>query len=196
MYSTAPVDWDTRTFFGGGSYPFTEKQSVYFTSPANWVTGHSLEGHTSLQRSSQCILHPQLTDWTTRTLGAVLPLCREAIGVFYSPTDWAIEHMFGAGLTLLQTSSRCIQQHQSTRTPGHSLGASYPSTEKQLVYITSPADWVTGHSRGDSYLSAEKQLVYSTTPVGWLGNPDARWWGLTPLHLFILVCCNVYFQHF
>ena len=40
-----------------GDYPSAE-QSVYSTAPADWAPGHSFRG--------------------------VLPLCREAVGVFYS----------------------------------------------------------------------------------------------------------------
>ena len=49
--------------------------------------GHSIEGGclTPLQRCSQCILQPQLT----RPLvgGDVLPLCRDAVCVFCSPSQ-------------------------------------------------------------------------------------------------------------
>ena len=45
---------------GGGSYSSAETQSVYFTAPANRATGHL---------------------WQRRR---VLPLSREAVGVFYS----------------------------------------------------------------------------------------------------------------
>ena len=48
---------DTRW---GKSYPSAEKQSVYYTAPADWATGHLL-------------------------VEGVLPLSREAVGVFYSP---------------------------------------------------------------------------------------------------------------
>ena len=50
----------TILFLGGGSYPSAEKQSVYSTAPDDWIKGHSLEK------------------------GALL-LCRDAVGVFYSP---------------------------------------------------------------------------------------------------------------
>ena len=46
-----------------GSYPSAEMQSVCSTTPADWATGHSL------------------------VMVGVLPLCRVAVGVFYSPSQ-------------------------------------------------------------------------------------------------------------
>ena len=70
VYSTAPGDWATGHSLeqGGVSYPSAEKQSVYSTAPGDWATGHSLE----------------------RGWGGLL-LCRDAVGIFYSPqpADWA-----------------------------------------------------------------------------------------------------------
>ena len=54
-----------------------------------------------------------LVSYLGHSLGEVLPLYREAIGVLYSPS-WL----------------------------GHSLGESYLSAEKQSVYCTAPADWI------------------------------------------------------
>ena len=55
----------SKTFVGGGGpYPTAEMQSVYSTAPpADWATGHF---------------------W------GVLHFCRDAVGDFYSPPDWAI----------------------------------------------------------------------------------------------------------
>ena len=53
---------------------------------------------------------------------------------------------------------------------GHSSGRerSYPYAEKQSVYFTAPADWVTAHSLGKSYPSVEKQSVYfKAPPIDW-----------------------------
>ena len=55
----------------GKSYPSAKKQSVYSTAPADWTTMQSWveKGFTPLQRSSQCILQPQLTvqkNWMKR----------------------------------------------------------------------------------------------------------------------------------
>ena len=49
--------------------------------------------------------------------------------------------------------------------PGQTLGASYPSAEKQSVYSAALADWAIGHSLGKS--SAEMLSVFSTAPVDW-----------------------------
>ena len=43
----------------GGSYTWTEKQSMYSTAPADWAAGHSLWVVLPLRRCSQCILQPQ-----------------------------------------------------------------------------------------------------------------------------------------
>ena len=57
VYFTATADWATRHLFGE-PYPSTEMQSVYFTVTAKWATGH--------------------------LFGGVLPLCRDAVSIFYS----------------------------------------------------------------------------------------------------------------
>ena len=80
--------------------------------------GHSLGwGLTPLQRSSRCILQPQPTGLFD---GRVLPLCREAVGIFYSPSrlgwDSSVSHT------------------------GHSLRESSRSTEMQSVHFTLPTD--------------------------------------------------------
>ena len=160
----------------GESYPFAEIQSVYSTASANWATrwGHLIP----LLRCSWCILQPQPTG---PLVGSVLPICWDAVGVFYSPSQL-----------------------------GHLLGASYPFAEMQFVYSTASANWATrwgsltplqrcsqyilqpqltrplvggvlplcwdavgvfyspsqlGHSLGESYPFAEMQSVYSTAPA-------------------------------
>ena len=89
----------------GESYPSAEMQSVYSTAPSR-----------------------------LGLVGRILPFCRDAVGVFYSPQP------IGAcweNLTLLQRSSRCIQQPTAD---WGLLGESYPSAEMQSVYSTAPAD--------------------------------------------------------
>ena len=66
----------SRTFGGegGGSYPSAGKQLEYSTAPANWA----IEDWSLTIRFYSVII---------RTLfGRVLPLCRNAVGVFYSPS--------------------------------------------------------------------------------------------------------------
>ena len=55
--------------------------SVYSAAPADWATGCS--SFTSLQRCSRCILQLQSTE---PHVGEVLPFCRDAVGVFCSPS--------------------------------------------------------------------------------------------------------------
>ena len=78
--------------------------------------GHSLGGGlTPLQGSNWCILLPQLTglrlfNIISKTLvRRVLPLCRDAVSVFYSHSRQGWD---------------CLMPY-----PGHTLGESYPSAE-------------------------------------------------------------------
>ena len=74
-------------------------------------------------------MQPQLTGlgWfrvISRTpIGGVLALCRDVVGVFYSPS-WL--------------GQDCLVSY-----PGHLLGESYSSAEMQLVCSAAPADWVS-----------------------------------------------------
>ena len=87
------------------SYPFAKMQLMYSTVPAD------------------------------RTLvGRVLPLCRDAVDVFYSPSR---QDPRWRSLTPLQRCSWCILQSQPT---GPSLEESYPFAKMQLMYSTVPAD--------------------------------------------------------
>ena len=90
----------------GGSYLSAEMQSVYSTAPADKAL-----------------------------IGGVLPLCRDAVSVFYSPGR---QGPHWRSLTPLQRCRQCILQPQTT---GLLLEESYLSTEMQLVYFTAPADW-------------------------------------------------------
>ena len=91
------------------SYPFAEMQLVYSTASANWATRWG--SLTPLLRCGWCILQPQLTG---PLVEGVLPLCWDAVGVFYSLSQL-----------------------------GHSLRESYPFAEMQLVYSTASDNWAT-----------------------------------------------------
>ena len=72
----------------------------------------------------------------------VLPLGREAVSVFYSPS-WQGKNCWG-NLTSLQRCSLYILQPQLT---GQKLlGESYLFAEMQSVYSTAPADWAKIHT--------------------------------------------------
>ena len=101
-----------RTFVGG-VLPFCRDAVGVFYSLADWATGHLLVESYPLQRCSRCILQPGWLGYRT-LVGGVLPLCRDTVGVFYSPADWAT---------------------------GHLLVESYPSVVMQSVYSTNPAEW-------------------------------------------------------
>ena len=93
--------------------------------------------------------------------------------------------------------------------PGHLLGKSYPSAERQSVYSTAPANWATWHLLGEvlSLCSDAVSVFYSASRLGhrtlvrgglsllqWCslcilqpllsqptGPQDTRWENLTPL---------------
>ena len=153
-------------------------QLMYSTTPADGATRWlSL---TSLQRSSRCILQPKptgpLVDW-------VLPLCREAVDVFYNPSrrghsliesDLSAEKQSmysttqadGAtrwlSLTSLQRSSRCILQPKPT---GPLVDWVWPLCREAVDVFYNPSR--LGHSLIESDLSAKKQSVPSTAPADW-----------------------------
>ena len=86
----------------GGSYPSAEMQSVYSTTPADTA-------------------EDGLLSYPEHSLGWVLPLCRDAVGVFYNSSRhgwrWSIvisRTLVGVGLTPLQRCSRFILQLQPT----------------------------------------------------------------------------------
>ena len=88
------MSYPGHLFCGGGVLPLCKEAVSVFYSPSQ--LGHRTlngVGVTSLQRSSWYILQPQLTgpqdarcccSWGG---GVGLPLCREAVGVFYSPSQ-------------------------------------------------------------------------------------------------------------
>ena len=89
------------------SYHYAEMQSVYSKATCDWAS----------------------------LVGAVLPFCRDAIGVFYNPSRLGLPRC--GCLTPLQKCNRCTLQPQVT---GQALwGQSYPSAEIQSVYSTAPA---------------------------------------------------------
>ena len=160
----------------GESYPSAEMQSMYSTAPSDWtLCWGSL---TPLQRCSQCILQPQATGLF---VGGVLPLCRDAVNVFYSPkrldsllgesypsaemqsmystapSDWTL--CWGS-LTPLQRCSQCILQPQAT---GLFVGGVLPLCRDAVNVFYSPKR--LDSLLGESYPSAEMQSVYSTAPT-------------------------------
>ena len=88
------------------SYALEEMHSTYSTAPADWAT--LWESLTPLKRCSRRILQPQPIG---PLIERVLRLCRDAVGVFYSPSRL-----------------------------GHLLGESYAFVEMQSVYCTTQAD--------------------------------------------------------
>ena len=153
-------------------------QSVYSTSPMDWAS--RLRIFTSRQKCSRCILHPQ---WTGPVVCGFLPLCRDAVGVFYipnwlgqsfedfylsaemqsvystSPIDWASRLRI---FTSLQKCSRCILHLHWT---GPVVWGFLPLGRNAVgvFYILNGL----GQSFVDFYLSAEMQSVYSTSPMDW-----------------------------
>ena len=160
-----------------GIYLSAEMRLVYSTAPAHWATEHSLGESILLQRCSWCILQlqltgPQNTRWGNltplkrcswcilqlqltgpqNTRWGILPLCRDAVGVFYS-------------------SSRL----------GHRtlVGGIYPSAEFQLRYSAAPAGWATEHSLLESTLL--KRCSWCILQLQLTGPQSTRWGNLTPL---------------
>ena len=234
-YSTVSADWATRTLIER-VLPFCRDAVGIFYSLSR--LGHQdtyWESLTPLQRCSRHILQPQPTgppghllresypsaemqsaystasaDWATRTLiERVLPLCRDAVGIFYSLSRLGHQDTYWESLTPLQRCSRHILQPQPTGPPGHLLRESYPSAEMQSAYSTASADWATRTliervlpslqrcSRRDAYSTAsadwatrtliERVLPLCRDAVGIfyslsrLGHQDTYWESLTPL---------------
>ena len=98
---------DTRW---GESYPSAEMQYMYSTAPANWATGHSL--------------------------GGVLPFCRDAIHVFYSPGRLGNRTLVGGSLTLLQRCNTCILQPLPTRQQDTRWGSLIPLQDARRVFYS------------------------------------------------------------
>ena len=137
--------------------PHSPKLLHYWSLTMFDVISRKLVGTRFLTLCKRCFLQPQPTGSLN---GGFLPLCRDAVDIFYN-------------LSRL----------------GHSIGDSYPCAEMQLVYSTAPADWATQwgiltslkrcsrcvlqpqptgpHSEGDSYHWGEMQLVYSVALADW-----------------------------
>ena len=89
---------------------------VYSIFPANWaILGTCWRSLTLLQRYSWCILQSQSTGPSQALVDGVLPLWRDAVGVFYSPSQ--LRHF------------------------GHLSRVFYPSAEMQSVYSIVPIHW-------------------------------------------------------
>ena len=111
---------------GGGSYPSAEKQSLYSTAPTDWATHW---GGSYPPAEKQSVYSTPPNDWATRW-GGVIPLCREAVGVFYSSNR--LGHSLGWGLAPLQRSSKCILQLQLTGHVHIDLKKDEASMERQV----------------------------------------------------------------
>ena len=114
-------------------------QSVHSTAPADWVL-----------------------------VGRVLPLCRDAIGIFYSSRRLGPRW---ESLAPLQRYNRCILLLQLI---GPSLGESCPSAGMQSVYSTAPADLVLV-GRVLPLCSDAIVVFYCSSRLG------SRWESLAPL---------------
>ena len=158
------------------TYPSAEMQSVYTTTQANWaIRGGRL---TPLQRCSWCILPLKPTGLF---VVGDLPLCRDAVGVYYhssqlgyswwetypsaevqlvyttTQANWAIR---GGRLTPLQRCSWCILPLKPT---GLFVVGDLPLCRDAVgVYYHSSQ---LGYSWWETYPSAEVQLVYSARPA-------------------------------
>ena len=118
-----------------GSYPSSEMLSVYSTAPADWATRWQW-GLTPLPRCYRSILQPQPTEPLVGS--GVLPLFRDAIGLFYSPSR--LSHSLAVG--------------------------SYPSSEMLSVYSTAPADWATRWQWGLTPLQRCYRSILQPQPTG------------------------------
>ena len=113
-----------------------------------------------------------------RTLiGEVLPLCKDAVGVFYSPADWATGHLLGGSYP------SAIGVFYSLNWLDHrSLfrGGSYPSAEMQSVYFTASIDLTTGHSLGQGVTPLQRCNRCILQPqLTW--PQGTRWGSVSPL---------------
>ena len=132
VYSTAPADWATRRSLGE-SYPSAETQSVYSTALADWATRPSLgESYPSAETQSVYSIAP--ADWATRHPWGVLPFCREAVDVFYSPRGLSHKTLVGGVLPFCREAVGVFYSpgRLSHKSP---VGESYPFAEMQSVYF-------------------------------------------------------------
>ena len=119
VYSTAATDWTTGHLIGGGNLTPLRRYArcILQLQPTGlqdtwWGVGNL----TPLQRCSWCILQLQPTGLQDTSWGGViLPLFRDALGVFYSCNRLCYRTLdWGGNLTPLQRCSRCILQLQPT----------------------------------------------------------------------------------
>ena len=96
-----------------GLIHITQSTSITGTSPSDFV---SYPGH---------------------SLGVVSPLCREAVGVFYSPS-W-----LGKVGAVLSNCREAVGVFYSPSPLSHSLWGVLLSVEEQYVYSIAPGDWPT-----------------------------------------------------
>ena len=134
----------------GEFYPSAEMQSVYSATPTDWTTKHSLVG--------------------------ILPLCRNAVGVFYNPSRLGHRIPVGGDLNTLQRCSWCILQPQPTGSQNTRWWGSYLSAEDAVCVFYNPSR--LGHrtpvGRDLNPLQRYNRCILQPQPIG---PQDTRRWG-------------------
>ena len=134
-----------RTFVEGESYLSTEMQLVYSTVSANWATGHWLRG--------------------------ALPLCRDAVGIFYFPSRRGHRTFVGGSFSSLRRCSQYFLLIEPTGPQDIRWGWELDLfAEMQSVYSTARADWAAGHSLSGGALPLCSDAVGIFYCSSWLGN--------------------------
>ena len=134
----------------GESYLSVEMQSVYSTAPADCVN-HILDTRLeSLFPSAkmQSVYSTVSADWARHSLGESFPICRYAVSVFYSLSQYGQE-LIGEVFSHLQRYSQCILQPQPTG-PDTRWESLFPSVDMQSVYSTASVN-MARHSLGKSF---------------------------------------------
>ena len=157
---------------------------VYSTALADWINSRR-GSFTHLQRCSRRILQPQPPG--SIHVGGVLPICRDAVGVFYSPANW-INSRRGS-FTFLQRCCWCILQPQPpwsihvggvlpfcrdavgvfyspNRLDQFTSGEFYPSAEMQSAYFTAPANWINSRRGSFTLLQRCSRRILQPQPPG------------------------------
>ena len=205
VYSTAPANLSTRTLVEGvlllsrdavgifyslcqldhqdacwGSLTPQQRWSWYILQPQHtWPPGHLLrESYSSAEM--QLVHSTAPANLTTRTLveGALL-LSRDAVGIFYSPSQLDKQDTCWGSLTPQQRCSWYILQPQPTWPPGHFLRESYFSAEMQLVYSTASAN-LTTRTLVEGVLFLSRDAVGIFYSLSQLTHQDTCWGSLTP----------------